>query len=122
MKVLVVALLACHAAVAASARRNTIIIYADDFGFDVGAFGAPTVRTPNLDRLAAEGAKLTQYAAALYCIPYATVKAFDQLGYSSFQCLGRALSNGDQAGRRGGAACTERKQTGSLHSDNRSSL
>jgi arylsulfatase A len=42
-------------------RRNTIIIFADDFGFDVAAFGAPTVRTPNIDKLASEGAKLTQY-------------------------------------------------------------
>ena len=48
------------------ARPNIILIYADDFGFDVGAFGAPTVLTPNLDRMAREGAKLTQfYSAAL---------------------------------------------------------
>ena len=46
---------------AAHRRRNAIIIFADDFGFDVGAFGAPTVRTPNIDKLASEGAKLTQY-------------------------------------------------------------
>ena len=45
-------------------RSNAIIIYADDFGFDVGAFGAPTVKTPNLDKLAREGAKLTQYYSA----------------------------------------------------------
>ena len=42
-------------------RKNTIIIFADDFGFDVGCYGAPTVRTPNIDKLATEGAKLTQY-------------------------------------------------------------
>ena len=46
---------------AVARRKNTIIIFADDFGFDVGCYGAPTVRTPNIDKLASEGAKLTQY-------------------------------------------------------------
>ena len=50
-----------------SGRRNTVVIFADDFGFDVGTFGSPLVLTPNLDRLRAEGAKLSQY--------YSTVSA-----------------------------------------------
>jgi len=50
---------------------NFVIIYADDLGYgDLGCFGHPTIRTPNLDRMAAEGAKLTQfYSAASICTP-----------------------------------------------------
>jgi len=52
-------------------RTNFVIIFADDLGFgDLGCFGHPTIRTPNLDRMAAEGAKMTQfYAAASVCTP-----------------------------------------------------
>ncbi len=52
-------------------RPNFVIIYADDLGYgDLGCFGHPTIRTPNLDRMAVEGAKLTQfYSAASICTP-----------------------------------------------------
>jgi arylsulfatase A len=52
-------------------RPNFVIIYADDLGYgDLGCYGHPTIRTPNLDRMAAEGAKLTQfYSAAPVCTP-----------------------------------------------------
>ena len=37
---------------------------------DLGCFGAPTTATPNIDRMAAEGVKLTQwYSAAPLCTP-----------------------------------------------------
>ncbi|KAF7656803.1 hypothetical protein LDENG_00036040 [Lucifuga dentata] len=44
---------------------------ADDLGIgDVGCYGNDTIRTPNIDRLAAEGVKLTQHiAAASLCTP-----------------------------------------------------
>ncbi len=50
---------------------NIIIIFADDLGYgDLSCYGHPTIHTPNLDRVAAEGAKLTQfYAAASVCTP-----------------------------------------------------
>lgn len=50
---------------------NIVIIFADDLGYgDIGAFGHPTIRTPNLDRMAAEGMKFTQfYSAASVCTP-----------------------------------------------------
>ncbi len=50
---------------------NIIIIFADDMGYgDLGCFGHPTIRTPNLDRMAEEGMKLTQfYSAAPVCTP-----------------------------------------------------
>lgn len=50
---------------------NIIVILADDLGYgDLGAFGHPSIRTPALDRLAAEGQKWTSfYAAANVCTP-----------------------------------------------------
>lgn len=50
---------------------NLVIIFADDLGYgDLGVYGHPTIRTPNLDRMAAEGMKFTQfYSAASVCTP-----------------------------------------------------
>jgi arylsulfatase A len=50
---------------------NIIIILADDLGYgDLGCFGHPTIATPNLDRMAREGLRLTQfYAAECVCTP-----------------------------------------------------
>jgi uncharacterized sulfatase len=50
---------------------NIVIIFADDLGYgDLGVYGHPTIKTPRLDRLAAEGVKLTSfYAAAPACTP-----------------------------------------------------
>jgi arylsulfatase A len=43
-------------------RPNVIIIYADDLGYgDLGCYGSPTIRTPNLDRMAAEGLRFTDF-------------------------------------------------------------
>ena len=42
--------------------RNIAIVFGDDVGYgDLGCFGHPTSRTPNLDAMAATGAKLVQY-------------------------------------------------------------
>ena len=50
---------------------NFVILFADDLGYgDLGSYGHPTIRTPNLDRLAREGLRLTQfYVAASLCTP-----------------------------------------------------
>jgi arylsulfatase A-like enzyme len=55
----------------ADAPPNLIIIFADDLGYgDLGTYGHPTIRTPNLDRMADEGMKFTQfYSAASVCTP-----------------------------------------------------
>lgn len=61
----------CSVATVKNRKPNFIIILADDLGYgDLGVFGHPTIRTPNLDRMAAEGQKWTNfYAAAPACTP-----------------------------------------------------
>jgi arylsulfatase A len=50
---------------------NIVIIFADDLGYgDLGCYGSPTIRTPHLDRMAAEGLRFTDfYSAAEVCTP-----------------------------------------------------
>ena len=44
---------------------NFVIIYADDLGYaDIGSFGATGYKTPNLDRMAREGVRLTSFYVA----------------------------------------------------------
>lgn len=52
-------------------KPNVVLIFVDDMGYaDIGAFGSPIARTPNLDRLAIEGQKWTSfYAPASVCTP-----------------------------------------------------
>lgn len=52
-------------------KPNFVIVFADDLGYgDLGCFGHPTIRTPNLDRMAVEGQRWTQfYSAACVCTP-----------------------------------------------------
>ena len=50
---------------------NVVVFFTDDQGFgDLSCFGHPTIHTPNVDRMAAEGVKLTQfYVASPVCSP-----------------------------------------------------
>jgi arylsulfatase A-like enzyme len=54
-----------------AARPNVVFVLADDLGYgEVGAYGQKTIRTPNLDRLAAEGMRFTAfYAGSTVCAP-----------------------------------------------------
>lgn len=49
---------------------NFIIIFTDDQGYrDIGRFGSPDIRTPNLDRMADEGMRFTDFYAQTVCGP-----------------------------------------------------
>lgn len=52
-------------------RPDLVFIFADDLGWaDLGCFGSTTIRTPNLDRMAAEGVRFTHaYSASPVCSP-----------------------------------------------------
>ncbi len=52
-------------------RPNVIIIYSDDLGYgDIGCYGNSVIRTPNVDSLAREGNRFTNfYAVAAVCAP-----------------------------------------------------
>ena len=46
----------------AADQPNFVLIMADDLGYgDIGPFGSKVNRTPNLDRMAAEGMRFTQF-------------------------------------------------------------
>jgi arylsulfatase A len=55
----------------AAEKPNVVVILADDLGYgEVGCFGQEKIPTPNIDRLAAQGIKLTQhYSGAPTCAP-----------------------------------------------------
>ncbi len=74
LRLLLAAFAAClvlSAKAAEPTRPNIVIIFADDLGWgDLGCYGHPNIRTPHLDRMAAEGMRFTEfYSAAEVCTP-----------------------------------------------------
>lgn len=75
----VLAVLAASAAIVGAAGHqrdasrppNIVVIFTDDQGYgDLGSYGHPTIRTPHLDRMAAEGQRWTSfYVADSVCTP-----------------------------------------------------
>jgi len=67
--VLLLFVISWTSAIWAADRPNIIIILADDLGFsDIGCYGGE-IATPNLDRLAAEGLRFTQFYNSGRCCP-----------------------------------------------------
>lgn len=58
----------------AAPKPNIIVIYCDDLGYaDLGCYGSTAIKTPNIDRLAAQGLKCSDYyACSAVCSPSRT--------------------------------------------------
>ncbi|MFT4559506.1 MAG: arylsulfatase A [Planctomycetaceae bacterium] len=67
---------------------NIVVIFCDDLGYgDLSCFGHPTIRTPNLDQMAAEGVRLTQfYSASPVCTPSRAALMTGRLPIRSGMC------------------------------------
>src|SRR5436309_15738011 len=71
MKILLILSLCLLAGISFAADKpNFVFINIDDMGYaDIGPYGSKLNRTPNLDRMAKEGRKLTCFYAAPVCSP-----------------------------------------------------
>ncbi len=69
-------------------RPNIVVIFCDDLGYgDLACFGNPTIATPELDRMASEGMKFTQfYSAAPVCTPSRAALLTGRLPLRSGMC------------------------------------
>ena len=70
MKSILIVLIALTSLVSAAESRkpNIILIFTDDQGYnDLGCFGSTKIKTPNIDRMAAEGVRLTSFYAQPVC-------------------------------------------------------
>lgn len=63
-------LLCAHALAAAAGKPNVVVVLVDDMGYgDIAAHGNPVIHTPQLDRLHAESARLTDFHVDPTCSP-----------------------------------------------------
>lgn len=54
-------------------KPNIIILFADDMGYgDLGSYGHPTIKTPNIDGLARQGVRFTSFMTGSWCVPSRT--------------------------------------------------
>jgi len=93
--------LAAHAQSSRESRPNVVLIISDDLGWaDLSSYGATDIRTPNLDRLAREGLRLTDfYANGVTCSP--TRAALMSGRYQQRYGIEVPLPNAARAGDRG---------------------
>jgi N-sulfoglucosamine sulfohydrolase len=67
---LVILLVLFPTLVQAAPAKNIVLMIADDLGLDLGCYGNPAVRTPNLDALAARGTRFPlAFASVASCSP-----------------------------------------------------
>jgi arylsulfatase A-like enzyme len=67
---LLAVLMGASSARAAQSKPNFIVIFADDLGYgDIGCFGSRTIKTPQIDRMAKEGLRFTNFYAQTVCGP-----------------------------------------------------
>lgn len=79
----------------APARRNILLIVADDLGLTLGCYDDPNARTPNLDRLAREGTRFVNaFATTASCSPSRSVMLTGLYNHTNGQYgLGQADHN-----------------------------
>jgi arylsulfatase A-like enzyme len=99
--VLSLLLIAANAAAQPEAqnRPNVVLIITDDVGYgDIGSYGAPDVKTPNIDSLAKAGTRLTDFYAAPNCSPTRAmlISGRYQQRYRIENPLGAARTAGEQ--------------------------
>ena len=88
---------ALHAAQAD--KPNIIFIIVDDMGYaDLGCYGGKVIRTPNIDRMAAEGMQFTQaYSGCVVCAPArSTLMTGYHMGHTSVRGNTGGISLTDQ--------------------------
>ena len=75
-------------------RPNVVVIFTGDLGYgDLACFGHPTIATPNLDRMAADGMRFTEfYTAASVCTPSRAALLTGRLPLRSGMCSDKEQS------------------------------
>lgn len=71
MKIICILLILISPLTMAETPPNIVLIFADDLGYgDVGCYGATKIKTPNIDKLAAEGKRFTDaHSSSAVCTP-----------------------------------------------------
>jgi arylsulfatase A-like enzyme len=76
-------------AAASAERPNLVLILADDVGVEaIGCYGGVSYRTPNLDRLAAEGVRFTHAYAQPLCTPTRVQIMTGKYNHRNWRCFG----------------------------------
>lgn len=92
---IIVPFFGCSIAQTAGKKPNILIIFADDMGYGDSSYaGHPTILTPNLDKLAAEGTRFTQWYSAFHvCSPSRAAMLTGRLPTRS-GCAGNSWTGG----------------------------